>query len=103
MKFCIACGMPLMQLEDYAGGDQNSLSCVYCTDEDGQIKSCDEIFEGGVQFFVSATGSSREEAEKLVRKNMRALPYWQDKATACLNGAIATDIEFQNALEKIKH
>ena len=93
--------MPLNKPEDCPNGDMNAESCVHCTDSNGEIKSCDEIFEGGVHFFMGATGSSREDAEKLVRKNMKALPYWEDKGTECLEGEIATDEEFKAALGKM--
>jgi len=51
-KYCIACGMPLENPEDHANGDVNSVFCVYCVDEKGTVKTCEEIFEGGVAFFM---------------------------------------------------
>jgi len=102
MKTCIACGMPLLKAEDCAGGDLNAKSCAYCTDTNGKIKSCDEIFQGGVQFFMQETGASMAHAERITRKNMRSLPYWKNKKNACLEGPVATDAEFQEALQKLK-
>jgi hypothetical protein len=100
-KFCEACGMPLNKKEDFAGGDENAKFCLYCVKEDGTIKSCEEIFEGGVQFFLSKIGDNRELAEKITRKNMNQLPYWKEKDCAVLKGEMASDEEFAEILKKL--
>jgi len=46
MKTCIACSMPLEKPEDFGCQNESSDTCVYCTNEDGTIKSCIEIFDG---------------------------------------------------------
>jgi hypothetical protein len=77
--------------------------CIHCVNEDKQVKSCEEIFEGGVQFFLSVDSSmARGFAEKIVRKNMRSLSYWQNKEHPCLSGEIATDEEFNSILAKLQ-
>ena len=43
--------MPLEKKEDFALGDENAEFCVYCTNVDGSVKSGEEIFKGGVEFF----------------------------------------------------
>ena len=101
MNQCIACSMPLTHPEDCAGGDINAVSCVHCTTEDGDIKTCAEIFEGGVQFFMGATGSPRDLAERLTRRNMNALDYWKQHPDDCLNGEESSDEEFQAALSQL--
>jgi len=100
-KHCATCGMPLIKKEDFALGDENSNICLYCSDEAGNTKSCNEIFEGGVQFFMSQLGGDREMAEKVTRKNMSQLPYWQDKNCEVLKGEMASDEEFAEALAKM--
>lgn len=100
-KFCQACGMPLTKKEDFAGGDENSNFCLFCVNADGSVKSCEEIFEGGVQFFISQLKSDRSIAEKIVRKNMNQLPYWQDKNCEILKGEMATEEEFNEVLKKL--
>jgi len=100
-KFCQACGMPLIKAEDFANGDQNSNFCLYCVNEKGEVKSCEEIFEGGVQFFLQAIGSDRAKGERLVRKNMIELPYWQHKDCKMLKGEMATEEEFSEALKNL--
>ncbi|MEF2175696.1 MAG: zinc ribbon domain-containing protein, partial [Candidatus Absconditabacteria bacterium] len=99
--FCIACSMPLIKKEDFWNEDETTNSCTHCTNEDGTIKSGEEIFRGGVDFFVGATGVSQDLAEKLVRKNMNQLDYWKGKNEPCLFGEEATDIEFAQAMEKL--
>lgn len=103
MKFCAACSMPL-DSDTVIGLDKgNDLFCIHCVNEDKQVKSCEEIFEGGVQFLMSLDSSiTRNFAEKNIRKNMRNLPYWQNKDYPCLVGEIATDEEFNQILAKLQ-
>ncbi|MBP6855957.1 MAG: AraC family transcriptional regulator [Candidatus Pacebacteria bacterium] len=101
MKQCSACGMPLEKKEDFAGGDEQGEFCLYCANEDGSVRTCEEIFEGGVSFFLKSLGDDRALAERVTRKNMKGLPYWQDKQCAVLEGEVATDEEFAEAMGKI--
>ncbi len=69
---------------------------------DGVMKSPEDIFEGGVQFFMeSVTAGDRVLAERLTRKNMSALPHWQTNPFALLAGDQATDEEFGAAMMKL--
>lgn len=103
MKFCAACSMPL-DTEDVIGVETDNESfCIHCVNADKEVKPCEEIFEGGVQFFMSLDSSvTRNFAEKLVRKNMRQLSYWQNRVDLCLSGETATDEEFQSILSKLQ-
>lgn len=101
MKYCEACGMPMTKPEDFAGGDESAQFCLYCVNEDGSVKSCDEIFEGGVQFFRQAIGGERELAEKITRKNMKMQSFWQGKNEPILQGEEATGEEFAEAMRKM--
>ena len=94
--------MPLMRAEDCFSGDMNAVVCVHCADETGQVKPCDEVFEGGVQFFMGATGAERNLAERLTRKNMLTLDYWKEHGTDCLKGDCATDEEFQAMMDSLR-
>jgi len=93
--------MPLTKKEDFALGDENSNFCLHCVNEDGSVKSCEEIFEGGVQFFMSQIGDDQSMAERVTRKNMSGLPYWQDKNCEILKGEVATDEEFAEVFKKL--
>jgi len=76
--------------------------CIHCSTVNGKVKSCEEVFEGGVQFFITAIpGTDRNLAERLVRKNMNNLPYWQKNKGACLDGDCASDQEFGEAMSKL--
>ena len=103
MKFCAACSMPL-DSENVIGLEKDNESfCIHCVNEDKKVKSCEEVFEGGVQFFMSLDSSmTRNFAEKNVRKNMKNLSYWQNKEYPCLSGEIATDEEFNQILAKLQ-
>lgn len=67
--------------------------------ENGLIKKPEEVFEGGVQFFLSTLGNGdRDLAERITRKNMKSLEYWKCHPAEVLNGPEATDEEFQSVL-----
>ena len=101
MKTCIACGMPLAKEEDIGAEIKEGLLCKHCVDENGNILSCQEIFDGGVEFFMTLTDNNRELAEKVTRKNISMQPYWQGKDQECLKGEKVSDEEFQNILAKL--
>ncbi|KKR40996.1 MAG: hypothetical protein UW46_C0005G0033 [Candidatus Yanofskybacteria bacterium GW2011_GWF1_44_227] len=93
--------MPLTKKEDFDNGDENSNFCLYCVNTDGSVKSCEEIFEGGVQFFMTQIEGDRQMAEKVTRKNMGELSYWRDKNCEVLKGEMATDEEFAEVMKKL--
>lgn len=101
MNFCESCGMPLEGIEDLANGDENSRFCHYCLDDKGRLKPVEEIFESGVEFFMSQLGGDRQKAEKITRKNMIRQPYWQGKDFECLKGEMATDEEFEEVIKQL--
>lgn len=55
MQICIACSMPMNKKEDFGNHNITSQACIHCTNRDGSIKSCEEIFDGGVEFFMDRT------------------------------------------------
>ena len=101
MKTCITCGMPLEGEHEKDFGMETADGPVCINDaENGKIKNGQEIFEGGVQFFLTL-GGDRALAERLTRKNMQALPYWQKHPFAELSGIAATEEEFGAAMAKL--
>jgi len=99
---CVSCGMPLNQKEDIAAMTDKGPACKFCVDSEGKVKSCREIFESGVNFFMSSVpGIDQELAERITRKNMNNQTYWKGNDEECLKGVQATDEEFQAALEKL--
>ncbi|MDD5102849.1 MAG: zinc ribbon domain-containing protein [Candidatus Peribacteraceae bacterium] len=102
MESCIACSMPLMQPAEKGCDTKDGPVCIHCAKPEGGMKSCEEVFEGGVAFFVSATGTEdRSLAERLVRKTMNGLPYWKNHPSSCLKGEQASDEEFAAAMAKL--
>ena len=102
MQTCIACGMPLNDPAEIGGELEEGSVCMHCATADGKVKSCTEVFEGGVQFFLGAlTEANRDLAERLTRKNMNRLPYWQKHPDVCLDGPEASEQEFADALAQL--
>lgn len=101
MKHCEACGMPMSEPAHFAKGDENSQFCLYCVNEDGSVKTSAEIFEGGVQYFMTQVGDDRPLAERITRKNMNMQSYWQGKNEPILQGEQATDEEFAELMKKM--
>ncbi len=102
MKTCIACGMPIENTEDIGIENGEEIFCKYCINDDKSVKTCEEIFEGGVSFFLTTLPElDRLLAEKVVRKNMNLLPYWKDKDNECLKEEEASDEEFQMIMSKL--
>jgi len=100
--YCVACGMPLTKKEDVGATTGEGSFCKFCVKADGSVKSCSEVFEGGVQFFLHTfPDKDRAFAERITRKNMKRLSYWQGKDDPCLRGEEATDEEFQETLKKM--
>ncbi len=103
MSSCITCGMPLEgnHVNDIGLETAEGPVCVYDV-KDGQVKSAEDIFEGGVLFFLdAAAGGDRALAERLTRKNMSTLPYWQAHPFAELDGEMASDEEFATCMAKL--
>ncbi|HCW32717.1 MAG: hypothetical protein UT36_C0009G0039 [Candidatus Peregrinibacteria bacterium GW2011_GWF2_39_17] len=95
--------MPLLHPENIGAEISDGPLCIHCVDSTGDIKKCADIFEGGVQFFLASIPNiDRMLAERLVRKNMKALPYWQENFCDCLNGEEASEAEFKTALNQLK-
>lgn len=98
---CAACGMPLDSKDLIGLSIENHTFCVYCVDDKKEVRSCKEIFEGGIRFFVDRRVADRSLAERVTRKNMRMLRYWQDKQDPCLDGELASDEEFETVMLKL--
>lgn len=102
MKFCIACSMPLDEVHGLGTATKDGQACGFCVGEDGNVKSCEEIFESGVQFFMTVDGvGDRGFAERLTRKNMNDLEYWGAHPHDCLKGEQASHKEFHEIIAKL--
>lgn len=99
--FCSTCGMPLEKKEDVGLVDNTGSFCRYCVN-DGKVKNAEQIFAGGVSFFMHAVeGTSLALAERITRRNMKSLPYWKVKKDECLEGEEATDEEYSKVMKSL--
>ena len=68
---CQSCGMPLTDSKP------GQVYCQYCTNERGQLRPYEQVFEGTVTgYFMSMHKLPRKEAEKAAREHLRKMPAW---------------------------
>lgn len=77
VKTCIACGMPMRQASDFAGGDETKDYCVYCARSDGSMHSFEEKKEGMTNFIIKTQGLDPKVAEEMAVDMMKKLPAWE--------------------------
>ena len=75
-KNCMSCGMPMTKLDDFGGGNQANIYCVYCSNPDGSLKSYEEVFEGMVNFMMMSQKMDRKTAESAAKEHMSKMPAW---------------------------
>ncbi len=75
-RFCHSCSAPL-DMPQFKGSAEDY--CKYCTDEEGKLKSRDEIQKGMARHLMSWQPNLDEE-KALVRAEhfMKAMPAWAD-------------------------
>lgn len=78
MKLCIACGMPMKEVKDFAGGDTSKDYCIHCARPDGSMQSFEERKEGMIDFIINTQGFDKKAATKIVENNMKKLPAWKN-------------------------
>lgn len=78
MKTCIACGMPMKEAADFAGGDPEKDYCVYCARPDGTMQSFEEKKAGMTEFIIRTQGFDEKAAAKQAEDAMRMLPAWKE-------------------------
>ncbi|MHA1903745.1 MAG: zinc ribbon domain-containing protein [Candidatus Thorarchaeota archaeon] len=74
---CISCGMTMEKPEEFGGGKVGNSSCVYCSHEDGKLKSRNHVREQMVEFWMSRHNVDRPEAETGVDDYMGKMPAWK--------------------------
>ncbi|MFC1801869.1 hypothetical protein ACFLY7_00280 [Patescibacteria group bacterium] len=75
IKKCEACGGPV----------EEDKYCVHCLEENGNLKSYNEILNGGIEWAMSEEGEkiigkkyeNEEEVKKMIEENMAKLPAWK--------------------------
>jgi hypothetical protein len=77
VKMCIACGMPMKELSEFAMGDPNKDYCIYCARPDGSMQSFEEKRKGLTDFIVRTQGLDPVVAVSAAEAMMRKLPAWK--------------------------
>ncbi len=75
---CESCGMPMKNVELRGGKKEECKCCVHCCDEEGNLKSKEDVKKGMINYYVEHEGKSKEEAEKLVDEYMTKMPAWKE-------------------------
>ncbi len=78
MKTCIACGMPMREANEFAGGNTSKDYCVHCARPDGSMQSFDEKKASMVSFIVKTQGFDEKAAIRMAEANMKRLPAWTE-------------------------
>ena len=78
-KMCIACGMPMMNAEDFAMGDETLDYCRYCARLDGTMQSYEEKLDSMIRFVMKTQDVDRKTARDIARESLADLPAWQNR------------------------
>ena len=79
MKTCIACGVPMENVADFASGDLNKDYCIYCARTDGSTQSFDEKLAGYPGWLVKTQGLALNAARDQARTVLMQLPAWKNQ------------------------
>lgn len=71
-KSCISCGMPIRTEAS------DKPYCQLCSNEDGTMKSYDDVLAGMTRFMVKTQGLDDGAAKMLAAEMMSGLPAWSD-------------------------
>ncbi len=77
MKKCIACGMPMKNVSDFACNDVNKDYCKHCAKSDGSMQNFEERKENATNFIIKTQGFDYEVAIEIAENSMRKLPAWE--------------------------
>jgi len=77
MKICIACGMPMEDISDFAANNPDKDYCVHCARPDGEMQSFEEKKENLTRFIMNNQGFDEAAAAKIAESMMSRLPAWK--------------------------
>ncbi len=78
MKKCIACGMPMQEISDYASGDESKDYCKFCARPDGAMQSYEEKLDSLTNFIIKTQGLDKKAAVSAAEAMMKKLPAWKN-------------------------
>jgi uncharacterized glyoxalase superfamily protein PhnB len=79
VRNCMSCGMPMVKIEDFGGKNPANIYCTHCSNEDGSLKSYDEVLSGVVNFMVTDQKMDRKIAEIAAREHLAKMPAWSSQ------------------------
>ena len=85
---CNSCGMPFAKSEDHALGNPQNEYCVYCTREDGTLKSYEEIWQGMTDYLVRSQGIETKAAQLIAKETLQNLPAWKQVVRGPLEATV---------------
>lgn len=77
MKKCVACGMPMESISDFAANDPTKDYCAHCARPDGEMQSFEEKKLNLTRFIVRTQGFDENVAGRMAESMMRKLPAWK--------------------------
>ena len=75
-KVCESCGMPMVELSDFGGGNVENSYCKYCTNEAGELKDFETKLKDSIHFMITRMNVDEVVAEKLARERLSKMPAW---------------------------
>ncbi|MNI06610.1 putative zinc ribbon domain protein [compost metagenome] len=76
MKICIACGMPMNDITEFAMNDSSKDYCIHCSRPDGSMQSFEEKRSSLANFIIKTQGFDKNVALKMAEAMMKKLPAW---------------------------
>ena len=75
-EYCASCGMPLTMPDIKSRAEE---FCKSCADDDGDLKSREDVKNGIAQWLKSWQGIDDKEAMKRAEHYMKSMPAWAEK------------------------
>ncbi len=76
MKICIACGMPMNDISEFAMNDISKDYCMHCACPDGSMQSFEEKRQNLANFIIKTQGFDNDVALEVAEGMMKNLPAW---------------------------
>jgi len=74
---CESCGMALKEEANFGGRNLDNRYCVYCCNEQGNLKSRAEVLAGMTTFAMKSKCLSQESAHQFAEDRMAKMPAWK--------------------------
>lgn len=75
---CPSCGMPLDNPKIAKKSNDGITYCQYCVNNEGNLRSFDEVLSGTSQYLMDNQNLTKIDAEKMAREMLQKMPAWQE-------------------------